>query len=647
MATRLLAICLIAAIACVRFVEAAEPPPIEAYGKLPTISNMALSPSGTRVAFRQTDGKDDMIVVLDLKTGKSLAGVDIGDLKPRDLWFVSEDTVFAIASETLSGVHGRSGYELNRTYFLDIPSNKATLIFRHSDEVFDNQTGLGNVVGQSADGNVIYMPAFVTHVGTTEPRYSLFHLSTDGKTERVIGEGSDDTRDWFVDGDGRPLVEVEYNDAANLLRVHATVDGERRLIYDERTSNPELFPVALSQERDALLYNFFASGSNYSALHAMSLAGGDIQGPYRGLGGADISVRRTLVDRNRVVFGVEYEGFQPSYKFIDEELDARVDSIQQMLRGTSSRLVDWTPDFETLLFEVSGGWSSGGYVIAEGGERPRLIAQSRPDIPADAVAATSILEYEARDGFKIPALLTARKELLEAGNMPLVVLPHGGPSAHDDFEFNWKAQFLASRGYAVLQPQFRGSTGFGLQHWKSGEGEWGARMSTDIDDGVKILIDEKLVDPQRICIVGSSYGGYAALAAGAFSDIGYKCIVSVAGVSDVYRMLAESKWSGGEDSEMFQYWRELVGADESELAQLKTISPVNYAENFDAPVLLIHGKDDTVVRINHSNVMEKALKDAGKDVRLIKLSGEDHWLSGNETRQAALEAIAKFLDKNL
>lgn len=645
MGIRLLAICAIASSFCLSGAMANDAPSIEAYGQLPTISIMTLSPGGTRVAFRQTDGDQDMIVVLDLETGRSLAAVSIGDLKPRDLWFVNEDTVFAIASETLSAVYGRSGYELSRAYFLDIPSNQVTLIFRHSDDVFDNQTGLGKVVGQNENGTVIYMPAFVTHAATTEPRYGLFHVSTDGETERLIAKGTDDTEDWFVDVDGKPLVEVEYNDDLNTLRIFTHAGDERTLAFEEKTNNPDMFPGAVTAERDALIFNVYASGDNFSAIYEMPIAGGGLTGPY--LGRDDASVGRMIIDNNRVIHGVEYSGFQPSYKFIDEELDAHVKAIQQALRGTSSRLVDWTPDFGTLLFEVSGGWSSGGYAIAGKDARPRLIAQSRPGIPADAVAPTSILEYEARDGTKIPALLTARKDLLAAGDMPLIVLPHGGPSAHDRFEFNWKAQFFASRGYAVLQPQFRGSTGFGLEFWKLGEGEWGAKMSTDIDDGVEILIEEKLVDPERICIVGSSYGGYAALAAGAFSDIPYKCIVAVSGVSDVYRMLAESKWSGGQDSWGFQYWRELVGAEESELARLKTISPVEYPENFKAPVLLIHGKDDTVVRINHSSVMEKALRKSGKDVKLVELDGEDHWLSSSETRLATLKVIQEFLEKNL
>lgn len=644
MGIRQLAIYAIASSFCVSGALADDVPPIEAYGQLPTISIMALSPSGTRVAFRQRDDENDMIVVLDLKTGRSLAGVSIGDLKPRLLTFLDEDTVFARAEQTTGDINFREDFELSRPYLLDIPSNEAKLIFRHSDDVFDNQTGLGRIVGQSADGKVIFMPAFVTHAATTQPRYGLFHVSTDGKTERQISKGTDDTKDWFVDADGQPLIEVEFNDQLDTLRVFTYVDGERILAHGEESKLPNFFPDAVTEDRKDMIFNLYRV-ENYSALYHLPIEGGELRGPF--MAGEGVSIGGVFVDANRVLLGVSYEGFQPSYKFADEELDARVTSIQQMLRGTAARLVDWTPDFSTLLFHVSGGWSSGGYLIAEKDARPRLIAQTRPDIPSEAVAPTSILQYEARDGLLIPALLTAKKDLLDAGNMPLIVLPHGGPASYDRFDFDWMAQFFAAQGFAVLQPQFRGSEGFGRDFEKAGDGEWGAKMSTDLDDGVDVLIEEKLVDPERVCIIGASYGGYAALAAGAFSNFPYKCIVSISGVSDLYRMLAEEKWADGDSSWVLQYWKNRTGSDKTKLVELKAISPIEFADSFKAPVLLIHGEDDTVVRFNQSSTMHKALKEAGKKVTLIELDGEDHHLSSSETRLAALEAMAKFINKNL
>ena len=195
----------------------------------------------------------------------------------------------------------------------------------------------------------------------------------------------------------------------------------------------------------------------------------------------------------------------------------------------------------------------------------------------------------------------------------------------------------------VLQPQFRGSTGFSASLLRAGDGEWGGAMSTDLDDGVQHLVEDGLVDPERVCMVGASYGGYAALAAGAFSQFDYKCIVAISGIGDLPRWIFTEREKYGDDSRAVAYWRERLEGDNS----LKEISPVDHAKNFKAPVLLVHGRDDAVVPFDQSQRMERALKRAKKSVELVRLEGEDHYLSGYETRLEALRAVAAFIDENL
>ena len=196
----------------------------------------------------------------------------------------------------------------------------------------------------------------------------------------------------------------------------------------------------------------------------------------------------------------------------------------------------------------------------------------------------------------------------------------------------------------VLQPNFRGSTGFGGEFFEAGHGEWGAKMQDDITDGVEALVSMGSVDPQRVCIVGASYGGYAALAGGAFTSELYRCVAAIAPVSDVELMLAETRRDYGRHHWVIDYWKDLAGADKQ---KLRAISPVNHSDAFKAPVLLIHGKDDTVVPIRQSVVMAKALRKAGKDVELIRIKGADHWLSRAETRLATLDALDKFVARHL
>jgi dipeptidyl aminopeptidase/acylaminoacyl peptidase len=623
---------------------APELAPLESYGNLPAISSMALSPSGHRVAFRHVQDDKDFVFVRELDTGDLVGGADVSEVKPRDLYFLDDDTVLLVVSDTMRERFGRKAFENSAAFVLDVATHKLHQLLRHAEELYPAQTGLGRVVGRSADGRVLYMPAFT---GTTAASYSLFRVALDHHSERSVVTGRPDTIDWFVDAGGRPVVEEEFDNRNNVHRIWVHRDGKRELIYEKQTSIPVISVVGLTSNRDALVLDSVEGEADRSWHYHMSLEDGAVTGPFYARDDAD--VERTLLDLNRLVYGVEYSGFLPTYEFADPELTTRVKAVQDALQGTAVTLIDWTPSFDRLLFRISGGWSSGDFVLAgKGLPKPVIVAHGRPDISSEQVVPTAIVKYAARDGVTIPALLTVDRDAIGSGDkLPLIVMPHGGPASYDRFGFDWMAQYFASRGYAVLQPQFRGSSGFGVHFQELGQGEWGAGMSTDLDDGVDWLIHQGLVDPDRVAIVGASYGGYAALAAGAFSPLDYKCIVSIAGVSDLPRMLKAARERFGRDHWAVQYWQDQFGSEEKEKEKLNAISPLYGAEAFRAPVLLVHGRDDTVVEIDQSERMYRALKKADKDVTFVQLDGEDHWLSSAETRLEALRAVADFIREKL
>jgi len=251
-----------------------------------------------------------------------------------------------------------------------------------------------------------------------------------------------------------------------------------------------------------------------------------------------------------------------------------------------------------------------------------------------------MIDYVAADGLALHGVLTLPRGRA-AGKLPLVVLPHGGPAARDHAEFDWWAQALASRGYAVFQPNFRGSTGYGPAFQIAGNGQWGTKMQTDISDGVAALAARGIIDPKRACIMGASYGGYAALAGVTLQQGLYRCAVSVAGVADLQLMKAD-ELGVGPTRVQARNWATLIGAR----TDLAAISPAMAAARADAPVLLIHGRDDTVVPYAQSTRMAGQLRAAGKPVELVTLKGEDHWLSRGATREAMLVAAVAFIEKH-
>jgi dipeptidyl aminopeptidase/acylaminoacyl peptidase len=207
---------------------------------------------------------------------------------------------------------------------------------------------------------------------------------------------------------------------------------------------------------------------------------------------------------------------------------------------------------------------------------------------------------------------------------------------------------MASRGYAVLQPQFRGSEGLGDGLREAAWGEWGRKMQTDLSDGVAHLAARQIIDPKRVCIVGASYGGYAALAGVTLQQGIYRCASGIAGLSDLKLYLGgRSRYkSSPKRSRTLRHWLRLMGAEKSTDPVLDTLSPALLADKVKVPVQLIHGKDDTVVPFAQTEVMAKALETAGSPAELVTLEDEDHWFSQAKTRTQMLTALIAFLEKH-
>jgi dipeptidyl aminopeptidase/acylaminoacyl peptidase len=268
----------------------------------------------------------------------------------------------------------------------------------------------------------------------------------------------------------------------------------------------------------------------------------------------------------------------------------------------------------------------------------KVLAGAYPTLQPTDLGAMKPYPYKARDGLDIHAYLTLPPGKA-AHNLPVVIFPHGGPEERDSIEFDWWAQFMASRGYAVLQPNFRGSAGYGWKFQSAGFTQWGRAMQDDVTDGVKKLIADGIADPKRICIVGASYGGYAALAGATFTPDLYACAVSVAGVSNLIDL--QNSVSG------MAYWTTRIGDVDKDADALKAESPTLHADQVRAPILLMHGEKDVTVPIDQSTQERDALKKAGKDVSFVSIDGDDHYLNLASTRIRVLTEIATFLDAHI
>ena len=612
-------------------------PQVEHYGLLPEYRSVSLSPDGRHIALIQRKGTQDFFVVRDAKTLKMIGGFNADKYNARHIFFASNDHVILLNSQHRRMPRIRGSFEQENAFVYDLKSKNVKVLLAHTRGLFPAQS-LTNIVGMNVATNELYMAAYSGNLSTSF-RMDLFRVSLETGKGKVYAKGNRYTVDWFVDHKGRILAREDFNSRKNKHQVFSKTSGEWQLIYENEIGISDTFFQAVSHNGTRLLYE--DSLDNHTAIFSIALSNGDIQGPIYQREATDVS--HVITDINRQLVAVKYSGFVPDYDFLEVQDNKVFDLLTSSFSDNSVHYLSHTSDHTQWLILVSGNDGAGAYKIYD--HKNNKLLQLMSQYPAvEAIGEIRAVNIKARDGMSIPSIITMPTTVSEYKNLPLIALPHGGPESHDSLQFDWLSQYLAAKDYMVLQPNFRGSDGFGFALRDGGHGEWGGKMQDDVSDGIAALIKAGYVDPDRVCIMGASYGGYSALAGGAFSPELYRCVIAIASVSDLPLMLKAQKFITGSNHWVLSYWENNVGA--SDKHSLGLISPINAVEKFQAPVLLIHGKHDSVVPIQQSSLMYKALQKANKDVEFIELEGEDHWLSNSATRLELLDAVDKFLDKH-
>jgi dipeptidyl aminopeptidase/acylaminoacyl peptidase len=628
---------------------AAPPPPppaLAAYSRLPAMESVALSPSGERYAYVGQD-RGERKIIARTAGGRGLAMVPIGEVKVRGLQWAGEKRLLITTTQTANPIYGGGlKREMLNVLSFDVETGKQFWVLADGAR----STGvLGQYRIYPQDGRWFGVYAGWTVTKTrlgdsfdySSPDLFRVDLETGAAVRVADGTEADDMgRGWVVDGAGKPLVQIDYNGLSTNWRITASdggavlasgVDprGDAWLVGLGRA--PGLF---LYQQRDAdggvRLREASAKGGAPSVILDNDDIAGLLTDPVSGL-----------------LLGYDPAGDLSRSTAFDPALQTRLAKVGKAFPGQSLRLESWNADASRIILHASGGTESGvWWLIDTAAGKAEELGWDYPEVAPEQMGLARMVTWKAADGLAISGVLTLPPSSgtlgREAKGLPVVVLPHGGPTARDTLEFDWTAQAFASRGYAVLQPNFRGSTGYGQGFEAAGHGEWGGKMQTDVSDGLAFLAAQGVVDPKRACVVGGSYGGYVALAGVTLQQGLYRCAVAYAGVSDLRALWKQDARRHGGGTVARRQFLETIGAGED----LKERSPIDRADRADAPVLLIHGADDTVVDFAQSAAMEKALKAAGKPVRLIRLVGEDHWRSRPETRAAFLDAAVAFVEAN-
>jgi dipeptidyl aminopeptidase/acylaminoacyl peptidase len=638
---------------------------VENFARLPLVQDAAISPNGEYIATIASDGSIERVVVVAPLAGGDPVVMRVGNENALALNWVSDEQIAVVYRDrhrvfgqttdlnwiVLVNADGQGGAtELNNLSQARRGRN-VSIAGRLADDPHSillsvaqprSATGMAARRGQGAS---VYLERALH-------RYDLRRNSSS-----LVDTGNEHTVTWVVGADGEAVFRQDINRRAQTIELFAARgrgwDRVYRSNYEEERfgrrsyrNYPDLGMVqGMSPDGQ---YLFFSSirDRNRTTVSRFNVQTQEVEYDV----GADpvFDVSNIIRDwRNNHVIGVSWIGERRNVVYFEPEFAELQAELDELFPGADAVISSWDNDFNRVVVRADGAGETGAFYLVdfEAGSLS-LIAPAYPNITPDMIGDTEWIEYTGRDGMTLYAYLTLPPGRSDARGLPMVVMPHGGPEARDTYGFDMWADFLAFRGYAVLRPQFRGSTGMGREYVEAGYRRWGREMQDDVSDGVLHLVESGRVDADRVCIFGWSYGGYAALAGATLTPELYRCVIAGAPVSDLIAMMEYESRPGREGA--LEYWRENIGDWSGPnptvtRAQVEAVSPAYQVANVQAPVLLIHPREDIIVPLEQSEIMAAALERAGKPHELLVIDNDGHNLLRVNTRVETLQAMDRFL----
>ncbi len=471
--------------------------------------------------------------------------------------------------------------------------------------------------------------------------FDAYKLNTITGELTLVAENPGNITGWLTDHDGR-------------IRIAITTDGvNTSLLY--RENEKDSFKVILTTNFKESFSPLFFTFDNKNLYAASNLGRDKVAIVKFDLASAreiELIYEHSEVDVDGMTYSrlrkvttvISYTTWKTERKFLDKETEELYKKLQKQLPEYEVFITFNNKNENVFTVRTISDRTLGSYYLYDKStDKLTKLADRNPWLNENDLAEMKPISYKSRDGLSIHGYLTLPKGKGQK-NLPVVVNPHGGPWFRDVWGFNPEVQFLVNRGYAVLQMNFRGSTGYGKKFWETSFKQWGKTMQDDISDGAKWLIDQGIADPKRIAIYGGSYGGYATLAGLAFTPDLYACGVDYVGVSNMFTFMKSIPPYWKPYLDMFH---EMVGDPSKDSLLFVSVSPVFHVDRIKAPLLVAQGAKDPRVNLNESNQIVEALKKRGIDVPYLVKDNEGHGFANEENRFDFYDAMEKFLAKHL
>lgn len=628
-----------------------------AFGARQTVSDVSISPLGTKLLYVSPgNASDETIYVVDL-TGAGehvpIATLNEADARLSGCDWASEERIVC----SVYGIQEVSNLLLYFTRMISMKSD-GTEFERLSADTSRAQSIMqdgGSLVALEIEGEenqVLMTRQYVkedsrnTRLFNDEEGLGVSRVDIDNGRSRVVEKPNRMASAYIADEKGRVRIMrvsdtsasgYDGSDVRYLYRTKDSDDWESLSVVDTRGNISRGFrPVAVDSVQD-VVYGF-DQHNGFSALFKVALDGSQRRELVKARDDVDVDYLVRIGRHNRVI-GVSYATEIRQVEYFDEELDRFASALVEALPNTPQiSILDATSDEKMLVIAASSDTDPGTVYLYEKDTRSLgKLFDLRDPLAGRAMGEMRPITYPAADGTQIPGYLTLPPGS-DGANLPTIVMPHGGPGARDEWGFDWLAQFFAARGYAVLQPNFRGSAGYG-EAWfgRNGFQAWETAVG-DVNDAGRWLVSEGIANPDKLAVVGWSYGGYAALQSQVADADVFKAVVAIAPVTDL-DLLRESR----RRYSSFLAVDRFVGNG----PHIESGSPARHAERFKAPVLLVHGTRDLNVRDSQSKLMRDRLRGKDKVVEYLEFEGLDHGLVHSQARGIMLNRIGEFLEANL
>jgi len=615
--------------------------PVEAFAELPMMVEPQLSPNGMHLAARVARNGELLLMIASIADEPNrVRTLSLGENDLNWWRWVNDDWLIAgIGSET--SVQGMP-WSISRVASIKRDGSKTNILAKNVAA----QNG-DDVIWVASDGSPRILLAYQSSIYDDEAGFwpQVDEVDVTNGRMRPVVQPRRNVMSWYADATGAVRMGVGYEDTTRMAKLLYRDDGRSNFRVIDRANRrrdesmvvPMLFTAdpgkAIASDDHEGTYALYEYDLTRLELGKKIFAapGFDIDGIERDTAGTGLAGVRYTAD------GPEVHWFDEGLAKIQADIDKAVGAQRR------ARIVSTSRDHQRMIVHVGSADQPGTYYYYDtsAGVMSSLSKISQNFGPGIHLSPVRTIRYKARDGLEITAVLT-----LPAGrdpkNLPLILMPHGGPFARDSEEWDWWVQFLAYRGYAVLQPNYRGSSGYGTALAEKGEGQWGLAMQDDLNDAVDWAVKEGIADAKRVCIVGASYGGYAAMR-GAQRDGGrYRCAISYAGVSDLSAMMRY-------DGRFLNHgtrkdWMKQQAPD------FASVSPINFAGQLSTPILLMHGRKDRRVQVSQSREMAEKLKAAGKiagrDYIYVEQPLADHFFSRQADRLDFLQRMDAFLKEH-